>query len=108
MLVLLDLSPAFDTVSHQILFRHMESDFGVTGHLLSWFSSYLIEREHFIVINGFKSNGLNLEHGVLQESVLGPKLFSICTRHWGKSLGSVIFNTAYVPSGILCHAIYAK
>ena len=93
MLVLLDLSPAFDTVSHQILLWRMESDFGVTGHLLSWFSSYLSEREHFIVINGVKSNELNLKHGVPQDSVLGPKLFSICTRHWGKSLGSMIFNT---------------
>ena len=84
MMVLLDMSAAFDTLSHQILLEHMESDFGVTGNVLSWFRSYLSEREPCIIINGSKSKGLSLKHGIPQGSVLGPKLFSIYTSPWGK------------------------
>ena len=84
MMVLLDMSAAFDTVSHQILLEHMESDFSVTGNVLSWFRSYLSEREQCVIINGSKSKGLSLKHGIPQGSVLGPKLFSIYTSPLGK------------------------
>jgi hypothetical protein len=43
-LVLLDLSAAFDTVDHQILFERMRRSFGITDTAHRWFTSYLAGR----------------------------------------------------------------
>ena len=40
-LVLLDLSSAFDTIDHAILFDVIEKRFGVTGIALKWYCSYV-------------------------------------------------------------------
>ena len=38
-LVLLDLSAAFDTVNHNVLFNRLECEIGITGTALEWFKS---------------------------------------------------------------------
>ena len=38
-LILLDLSPAFDTIDHDICFHRLENRFGVSDLALQWFKS---------------------------------------------------------------------
>ena len=52
LLVLLDLSAAFDTISHGILLSSLQSNFGVNGTVLSWFESYLTGTTQRAYING--------------------------------------------------------
>ena len=77
LLVLLDLSTSFDTVNHEILFRRLETTFGVTGTSLQWFSSYLGNRSQRVVFGDGVSESFYLECGVLQGSCLGPLLFTL-------------------------------
>ena len=40
-LVLLDLSAAFDTVTHDVMLDRLKSRFGITGDAQRWIASYL-------------------------------------------------------------------
>ena len=75
LLVLPDLSAAFDTVDHTVLLRRMNSNFGVSGSALRWLTSYLFERSQRVTINGASSELFGIKNGVPQGSCLGPLLF---------------------------------
>ena len=82
-LVLLDLSAAFDTVHHKTLLNHLEKYFGLTGTVLQWFQSYLEGRQQSVSVNGTTSKPQHLTCGVPQGSVLGPILFTMYTHGLG-------------------------
>ena len=76
-LLLLDLSAAFDTVKHNILLDRLSGKYGIRGDALRWIKSYLSEREQFVALGKFCSPSKPLETGIPQGSVLGPLLFTL-------------------------------
>ena len=77
LLVLLDLSAAFDTVDHNVLLSRLYSKFGISGTAHEWFSSYLSGRSQRVMVQGNLSQNLNVDFGVPQGSCLGPLLFTV-------------------------------
>lgn len=82
-LLLLDMSSAFDTVDHDLLLARLSSRFGIKNQVLKWFESYLRDRTQFVVIDGVKSDVKELQCGVPQGSVLGPMLYLLYTAPLG-------------------------
>eukprot|EP00794_Sanderia_malayensis_P004014 gene4014-4560_t len=74
LLLLLDLSAAFDTVDQDILLEILKSRLGVNGIALKWFTSYLKGRSQQVLISGALSEPTMLNFGVPQGSVLGSIL----------------------------------
>ena len=74
--VFCDISKAFDRVWHQGLLFKLKS-YGITGNLLEWFKNYLDNRQQCVLIEGHKSNWVQIKAGVPQGSILGPLLFLV-------------------------------
>ena len=91
-LVLLDLSAAFDTVDHDKLLEILEKEIGIEGVALSWFKSFLKGRTQKVKIGDECSELLELLFGVAQGSVLGPILFKIYIRSFYKHVADTKFD----------------
>ena len=90
--MLLDLSAAFDTVDHNKLLQILELEIGIKGTALKWFRSFISGRCQRVKIHGFESEEIIIKFGVPQGSVLGPILFNIYIRSIYSSVTSKSFN----------------
>ena len=75
-LLLIDLSAAFDTIDHDILLNTLSNTIGVKDRCLSWFAACLQHRQYTVLIAGEQSKPHKLTCGVPKGSVFGPLLFT--------------------------------
>ena len=94
-MILIDLSAAFDTVDLDRFIDILKFEIGICGVVLVWFRSFLVGRTQRVMIDGSLSEGLLALFGVPQGSVLGPVLFNIYTR----TLANVIQDSGFRSGG---------
>ena len=88
LLLLFDLSVAFDTVDHDTLLHRLQFTFGINGKGLSWFSSYLSGRSQQIAVNETLSAEFELQRGV--PPVWAP-YYLLCIRANSSRSSNIIF-----------------
>lgn len=76
-LLIVDLSAAFDSVDHRLLFNILEFKYRITGSALAWIKSFLCDRTQRVKIGNCLSDSLVITIGVAQGSILGPLLFNL-------------------------------
>ena len=69
--ILLDVSAAFDTLDHNILINRLTS-IEISGTTLDWFISYITDRFYQISINSLIYKPRKVTRRVPQRSILGP------------------------------------
>lgn len=77
LLVLLDLSSAFNTVNHYISLTRLRDRFAITSTVLEWIRSYLTSRSASVRIGTICSSVSTLCNEVPNRFVLGPILFTL-------------------------------
>ena len=70
LLMLLNTISALDTVDHSILLDRLENWVELSGTVLSWFRSYLQDRNYLVSIGNYVS-------GLTYVTILEPSLFSL-------------------------------
>ena len=77
LLVLLDLSAAFETLDHSSSIELLSGWYGISGRDLNWVRCHLSNRVQRVKLQNKLGEPFKMDYGVLQGSVLGPLLFTL-------------------------------
>ena len=75
--VLLDMSEAFDSIRHDLMLRKLRKS-GVSEPACAWFESYLSQRQQVVKFQNTVSDPLPVTVGVPQGSIMSLVLFTYC------------------------------
>ena len=90
-LVMLDLSSAFDTISHELLLKRLKYRFGIMDTVLQWIKSFLTNRTQYVKVSNRDGMAISSKKVLKQGE---PQ---------GSILGLVLFNLFISPLGEICH-----
>ena len=76
-MIVLDLSTAFDTVDHKVLLQNLQDNFGISGIALDWFRNYLNNRDMKVKTVKTYSERKELACSVPQGSCSEANLFNL-------------------------------
>ena len=76
-LIMLDLSAAFDTIDHQSLLKRLEHHYGLSGVVLDWTRSYLRDRKLVVRIDANESGEKTVDYSVPQGAILGAEFYCL-------------------------------
>ena len=74
--IFLDLSKAFDTINHEILYEKLYY-YGIQDIALDWVKIHLENQTQFIQFGSSRSYNRKISLGIPQGSILGPLLFIV-------------------------------
>ena len=93
-MLMVDLSAAFDTVDHRLLLNILQDKYRITGSALEWLKSFLTGRTQRVKVGGScLSDSLEVLFGVPQGSILGPLLFNLYCSTLNQAFLSSGFNS---------------
>ena len=96
-----DLSKAFDTVSHSILIQKLFR-YGIRGLPLRWIESYLLNRNQCVRIGSKFSRSKIIKTGVPQGSILGPLFFLLYVNELPDIQNNVDFTLFADDTTVVC------
>lgn len=76
-IISMDFSKAFDSVSHSAITQLLAS-LSLPDNIYNWLINYLQDRNHYTIFNGTKSIIISINASVVQGSVFGPTGFIVC------------------------------
>ena len=65
---------------HDMFLQRLATEYAITGEVVTWMRSYLVNREQNISINNTLSDKITLDFGFPQGSCIGPFGFKLYTK----------------------------